>query len=50
MASQQAIDDAHKNPNVLAMWGRFNDACEIVKLVDVAESKEMFAHFEPIDL
>jgi quinol monooxygenase YgiN len=49
-ASQQAIADAHKNPNVLAMWGRFNDACELVKLVDVAESKDMFAHFEPIDL
>ena len=49
-ASPQAIADAHKNPNVLAMWGRFNDACEIVKLVDLAESKDMFAGFEPIDL
>jgi quinol monooxygenase YgiN len=48
--SAEAIAAAHKNPNVLAMWGRFNDVCDIVKLVDLPESKDMFAGFEPIEL
>ena len=48
--SAEAISAAHKNPNVLAMWGRFNDVCDIVKLVDLTESREMFAGFEPIEL
>jgi hypothetical protein len=47
--SLDAIAAAHKNPNVLVMWGRFNEACDIVKLVDLAESKAMFAGFTPID-
>jgi hypothetical protein len=48
--SVEAIAAAHKNANVLAMWGRFDAACEIVKLVDLPESKEMFAGFEPIEV
>jgi len=48
--SAEAIAAAHKNPNVIAMWNRFNDVCDIVKLVDLAESKDMFAGFEPIEL
>ena len=48
-ASTDAIAAAHKNPNVLVMWGRFNEACDIVKLVDLPESKSMFAGFTPID-
>jgi hypothetical protein len=48
--SAEAIAAAHKNPNVLAMWRRFNEVCDIVKLVDLAESRDMFAGFEPIDL
>jgi len=48
-ASTDAIAAAHKNPNVLTMWGRFNDACEIVKFTDLAESQDMFPGFEPID-
>jgi quinol monooxygenase YgiN len=48
--SVEAIAAAHKNPTVMAMWERFNDVCEIVKLVDLAESKAMFAGFTPIEL
>jgi hypothetical protein len=48
-ASTAAIEAAHKNENVMAMWKRFDEVCEIVKLVDLAESKDMFAGFEPID-
>ena len=46
--SQDAIDAAHKNPNVLAMWNKFFALCDCVPLNTLAEAKEMFAHFEPI--
>ena len=48
--SAEAIAAAHKNPAVLAMWGRFNDVCDIVKLVDLPESQQMFAGFTPLEL
>jgi quinol monooxygenase YgiN len=46
--SQEAIDAAHKNPNVLAMWNKFFAICDCVPLKTLAEAKEMFAGFEPI--
>ena len=46
--SQEAIDAAHKNPNVLAMWNKFFAICDCVPLNTLTEAKEMFAAFEPI--
>src|SRR2546429_9980487 len=46
--SQEAIDAAHKNPNVLAMWNKFFAACDWVPVNQLAEAKEMFAGFEPL--
>jgi quinol monooxygenase YgiN len=46
--SQEAIDAAHKNPNVLAMWNKFFAVCDCVPLNTLAEAKEMFAGFKPI--
>ena len=46
--SQEAIDAAHKNPTVWAMWEKFFAACEFVPLKDLREAEEMFAGFEPI--
>lgn len=46
--SREAIDAAHKNPNVLAMWNKFFAICDCVPLKTLAETKEMFASFEPI--
>src|SRR5437868_14973988 len=46
--SQEAIETAHKNPNVLAMWNKFFAVCDCVSLNTLAEAKEMFAGFEPI--
>ena len=46
--SQQAIEDAHKNPRVLAMWDKFFAICECVPLKTVPEAETMFAGFEPI--
>ena len=47
--SHQAIDAAHKNPNVLAMWNKFFAVCDCVPLSTLAEAQEMFAGFEPIE-
>ena len=47
--SKDAIDAAHKNPNVLAMWNQFFEVCDCIPLSTLAEAEEMFAGFEPID-
>ncbi len=46
--SQEAIDAAHKNANVLAMWDKFFAICDCLPLNTLDEAKEMFAGFEPI--
>jgi hypothetical protein len=46
--SHAAIEAAHKNPNVLAMWGKFFALCDCVPLKTLAEAEEMFAGFEPV--
>jgi len=47
--SHEAIDAAHKNPTVLAMWDKFFAVCDCVPLNTLAEASEMFAGFEPIE-
>jgi quinol monooxygenase YgiN len=47
--SPEAIDAAHKNPNVLAMWNKFFAACDCVPLKSLTEAEQMFAGFAPID-
>ena len=46
--SREALDAAHKNPSVLAMWDKFFALCECVPLNTVPESADMFAGFEPV--
>jgi quinol monooxygenase YgiN len=46
--SHEAIEEAHKNPRVLAMWDKFFTVCDCVPLNTVPESGTMFASFEPI--
>jgi quinol monooxygenase YgiN len=46
--SHEAIDAAHKNPIVLAMWNEFFAICDCVPLKTLVEAEEMFAGFEPI--
>jgi len=46
--SQEAIDAAHKNPNVLAMWEKFFAICDCVPFRTLVEAEEMFPNFEPI--
>ena len=47
--SADAIDAAHRNPKVLAMWSKFFEVCDCVPLKTLAEAGEMFACFEPLD-
>ena len=46
--SHQAIEEAHRNPRVLAMWDKFFAVCDCVPLKTVPEAETMFAGFEPI--
>jgi quinol monooxygenase YgiN len=48
--SHEAIEGAHQNPRVLAMWDRFFAVCDCVPLNLVPESTTMFAGFEPIPM
>jgi quinol monooxygenase YgiN len=47
--SQEAIDAAHKNPNVLAMWNKFFVVCDCIPLNSLTEANELFAGFKPIE-
>jgi quinol monooxygenase YgiN len=47
--SAEAIEAAHQNPNVLAMWSKFFEVCDCVPLSTLAEAREIFAGFEPLD-
>ena len=45
-----AINAAHTNPDVLAMWERYSAVCDYVPLHELPEASAMFAQFEPIEL
>jgi hypothetical protein len=47
--SPEAIDQAHTNETVMAMWDRFNEVCEIENLANLRECQQPFSPFEPID-
>ena len=48
--SQAAIDAAHGNPGVLKMWEAYGAVCDFVTIGDIAEAKQMFSPFTPVDL
>lgn len=47
--SGAAIEAAHQNKNVLALWNKFFALCDCVPLKTLAEAEEMFAGFAAID-
>jgi quinol monooxygenase YgiN len=49
-ASPAAIEEAHANPRVQAMWARFAACCEYVPLNSLPEAGGMFAEFETIHI
>jgi hypothetical protein len=46
--SEKAIEDAHANPDVLAMWAKYEVACEYVSLASLPECQGPFANFDPV--
>ena len=48
--SQAAVEAAHANPRVLALWKRYESCCDYIALGDLAEAKSMFPHFDLVEL
>jgi len=48
--SQAAVDAAHANPRVLALWKRYEACCDYITLGDLAEARSMFPHFDLVTL
>ncbi|TPV96542.1 MAG: hypothetical protein B7733_04230 [Myxococcales bacterium FL481] len=46
--SREAIERAHHNSAVSAMWQEFAAACEYVPVADVPEASELFSEFVPL--
>ena len=46
--SQEAVAGAHSNPAVLSLWKRFEAVCTYEIPANLAEFRNMFAHFEPV--
>ncbi len=46
--SPEAIEKAHHNPAVLALWAEFEAACEYVPLASLPESLHPFSEFQPL--
>ena len=48
--SLEAINQAHGNPAVLALWQEFGAACDYVPLTTLKEAHDLFAGFEALSL
>jgi hypothetical protein len=47
--SAEAIQNAHKNPVVLQMWGEYAGVCDYVPVGSLAEAGSLFSDFTPVD-
>ena len=48
--SAEAIQAAHSNPAVHALWAEFGEACDYIPLASLAEAQQMFAEFYTVEL
>lgn len=48
--SADAITQAHNTPAVQDSWNEFGDVCQYTPIAKLAESQNMFAEFDTIDL
>lgn len=46
--SRDAMESAHDQPEVKAMWERFEACCTYARLVDLPNAGELFAEFEAV--
>jgi quinol monooxygenase YgiN len=49
-ASPAAIEQAHGNPRVQAMWARFAECSDYAPLNSLAEAGDLFAEFEAVHI
>jgi hypothetical protein len=47
-SSQEAIEAAHDNQAVLALWKRFESVCTYERIGQLAEANELFSSFQPV--
>ena len=47
--SSEAIQQAHTNAAVAALWGEFSQVCDYRPLAELKESHDLFAEFEALD-
>ena len=47
--SAEAVEGAHHNPGVLAMWGRFAEVCDYEPLANLPEAQRLFSPFELVE-
>jgi len=47
--SDEAIQNAHKNPAVLQMWGEYAEVCDYVPVGSLPEAGNLFSGFEPVN-
>lgn len=48
--SPEAIEAAHSNPAVHALWAEFGAACDYVPLASLSETSQLFAEFDGLEL
>ena len=48
-ASEKAMELAHADETVRALWERFEDVCDYVPIGEVAEAAALFSAFTPVD-
>ena len=48
--SADAINAAHKNPAVAALWAEFEAACDYIPIAAVPEAQRMFSEFSSLPI
>lgn len=47
-SSKDAVEAAHDNAAVLALWKRFESVCTYERLGQLSEANQLFSSFEPV--
>lgn len=47
-ASTDAIERAHSNEAVQALWGRYAEVCDYVPIAQLPEAAQLFSEFTPL--
>ena len=48
--SAEAIQQAHTNPAIHALWAEFGAACDYTPLANLKEAHQMFAEFDGVEI